>query len=77
MSAHHVVAVDAVRGVLHAVVDFSPEHRQVLSEPADTEFFPVMEGGGGIQPPEATFSHCGNLDGLNRISTVPPPCLCR
>lgn len=34
MSAHHVVAVDAVRGVLHAVVHLSPEHRQVLSEPA-------------------------------------------
>lgn len=34
MSAHHVVAVDAVRGVLHAVVDFPPEHRQVLGEPA-------------------------------------------
>lgn len=26
MSAHHVIAVDAVRGVLHAVVDFAPEH---------------------------------------------------
>lgn len=34
MSAHHVVAVDAVCGVLHAVVDLSPEHGQVLSEPA-------------------------------------------
>lgn len=34
MSAHHVVAVDAVRGVLHAVVDFPPEHRQVLGKPA-------------------------------------------
>lgn len=33
MSAHHVVTVDAVRGVLHAVVDFPPEHRQVLGEP--------------------------------------------
>lgn len=33
MSAHHVVAVDAVRGVLHAVVDFPPEHRQVLGKP--------------------------------------------
>lgn len=33
MSAHHVIAVDAVRGVLHAVVDFPPEHRQVLGEP--------------------------------------------
>lgn len=40
MSAHHVVAVDAVCGVLHAVVDLSPEHGQVLSEPAD-------RGGGG------------------------------
>lgn len=27
MSAHHIVAVDAIRGVLHAVVDFPPEHR--------------------------------------------------
>lgn len=37
MSAHHVVAVDAVRRVLHAVVDFPPEHRQVLGEPAETD----------------------------------------
>lgn len=35
MSAHHVVAVDAVRGVLHAVVDFSSEHREVLGEPSE------------------------------------------
>lgn len=39
MSAHHVVAVDAVRRVLHAVVDFSPEHRQILSEPEHTDQF--------------------------------------
>lgn len=36
MSAHHVVAVDAVGRVLHAVVHLPPEHRQVLSEPAET-----------------------------------------
>lgn len=35
MSAHHVVAVDAICRVLHAVVDFPPEHRQVLSKPAE------------------------------------------
>ena len=39
MSAHHVVAVDAVCGVLHAVVDLSPEHGQVLRE--------SVGGGGG------------------------------
>ena len=36
MSAHHVVAVDAVCRVLHAVVNLPPEHRQVLSKPAHT-----------------------------------------
>lgn len=36
MSAHHVVAVDAVCRVLHAVVDLPPEHRQVLGKPAHT-----------------------------------------
>lgn len=33
MSAHHVVAVDAVRRVLHAVVHLPPKHRQVLGKP--------------------------------------------
>lgn len=33
-SAHHVVAVDPVHGVLHGVVDFPSEHGQVLRKPA-------------------------------------------
>lgn len=32
-SAHHVIAVDSVRRVLHAVVHLPPEHRQILGEP--------------------------------------------
>lgn len=56
MSAHHVVAVDAVRGVLHAVVDLSPEHGQVLREPAD-------RGGGQVQP--------GAFNNLYGTTTVP------
>lgn len=59
MSAHHVVAVDAVCGVLHAVVDLSPEHGQVLSEPADGR------GGGGGQVQLGTFNN------LHRTTTVP------
>lgn len=50
MSAHHVVAVDAIRGVLHAVVDFPPEHRQVLGKPAggrDTEYECTRRGSYG------------------------------
>lgn len=32
-SAHHVVAVDSVGGILHGVVHLSPERRQVLGKP--------------------------------------------
>lgn len=58
MSAHHVVAVDAVRGVLHAVVDLSPEHGQVLREPVDGR------GGGGS-------SSAWDFNSLHRTTTVP------
>lgn len=33
VSAHHIIAIHAVSGVLHRVVDFSTECWQVLSEP--------------------------------------------
>lgn len=59
MSAHHVVAVDAVRGVLHAVVDLSPEHGQVLREPADRG----GRRGGQVQP--------GAFNNLYGTTTVP------
>lgn len=35
MSAHHIIAIHAVSGILHRVVDFSTEGRQVLGEPAE------------------------------------------
>lgn len=35
MSAHHIIAIHAISGILHRVVDFSTECRQVLGEPAE------------------------------------------
>lgn len=42
-SAHHVIAVDSVRRVLHAVVHLPPEHREVLGEPAQINIHTVKK----------------------------------
>ena len=44
-SAHHVVAVHAVGGVLHGVVHLSPERRQVLRKPREKAEQRVRAGG--------------------------------
>lgn len=35
MSAHHIIAIHAISGILHRVVDFSTECGQVLGEPTE------------------------------------------